>query len=232
MSDDPTIKTKIKSLILKGFNKEEIKSLLSLDNDKLIIRCIKDSQNDSIDKNSSDLYSELQKDLNKLVFTEMQKDKDKRDPGVILNAVKLQAELQEKKLILNKDSSKVKTKFDPVKVSKDYIYERDKEIAELKNKGVPNKEIMQKFGISDISILWAMDRVNLNFPEHLKQLSPTTINETRGLSKEDRIKVLQQALDNKWTKLEVRNYVNSIKNNDNHMLSHMTERIPGAWKTT
>jgi len=209
MVDDPALKTKIKSLILKGFTKEEIKSLLNQKDDKLIDKCFQESANTHIDDSSIELYSELQKDLSKLVLTEMQ-NKEKRDPNVILNAVKLQAELQEKKLGLSKSS--VRLKLDPSRVSKNFIYERDDEIAELKKQGIPDKEIASKFNISEISILWAMDRVNLNLPEHLKQLSPSLINETRGLNKEERLKILEDAYKNQMTKMQVRELVTNIKN--------------------
>ncbi|MCK9370050.1 hypothetical protein M0R04_09115 [Candidatus Dojkabacteria bacterium] len=210
--DDPVLKNQIESLILKGFNKEEIKSLLKITDDKLINKCIKDSINANIDDNSIKLYSELQKDLSKLVFTEMQ-GKEKRDPNVILNAVKLQAELQEKKLVLNKNSIKVKGSFNPSKISKDYIYERDAEIVKLKEQGIPNKDIADKFSISEMSILWATDRHSLNLPEHLKTLSPSIVTETKGLSRDERIRLLQKAYDDKLTKMNVRELVNSIKNN-------------------
>ena len=211
--DDPTLKTKIKSLILKGFNKEEIKSLLNVTDDKIINKCIKDSTEANIDDNSIDLYSELQKDLSKLVFTEMQ-NKEKRDPNVILNAVKLQAELQEKKLSLDKDSSKVKSRFSQSKVNKDYIYERDAQILELMKQGMPERDIAAKFGISEMSILWTKDRNSLDLPEHLKELSPSLINETRGLIKEERLKIIQDAYEKKMTKMQVRELVTNIKNHN------------------
>jgi len=54
--------------------------------------------------------------------------------------------------------------------------------------------------------------VNLNLPEHLKQLSPSLINETRGLNKEERLKILEDAYKNQMTKMQVRELVTNIKN--------------------
>jgi hypothetical protein len=207
--EDQTLKNQIKSLLLRGFNKEEIKSLLNLGDDKLINRCIKESSNSNIDDNSVELYSELQKDLSKLVFTEMQ-NKDKKDPTVILNAIRLQAELQEKKINISKGNKG--NREAAIKISKKYIYDRDEEIANLKEQGLPAVEIASKFGISEVSVGWSIDRFNLSLPEHLKVLSPSTISETMGIPKEDRITLLQQALDKGLTKMQVREIVNNIKN--------------------
>ena len=57
-----------------------------------------------------------------LKFRAWNKREEKRDTNIILNAIKLQAELQEKKLLLMK-SYGVSGKID-----KGYLYERDEEI--------------------------------------------------------------------------------------------------------
>jgi transposase len=211
MPVDPMMQNKVKSLLLRGFNKEEIKQLLDLPDHKIIDRCLKESIDMNIDDNSFELYSELQKDLSKLVFTEMNAGKDgnkeKKDPNVILNAIKLQTELQEKKINIKKGRN-----IKPEKISKDYIRERDQEIAQMKAQGHPDKEIAQRFGISEISVIWAMDRVNLNLPESLLQLGPSLITETRGLPRSQRIKILEQAAEGNWSREQIRDIVNKIRN--------------------
>lgn len=208
---DVSIKAKVKSLLLKGFNKEEIKVLLNNNDEKLINRCIKETNSMDIGENSVELYSELQKDLSKLVFNEMN-NKEKKDPNVILNAIKLQSELQEKKIMLTHGKGK---HAEPIKVSKQYIYERDQEIVKLIQQGVHKSEIAKRFNISEMTITWAMDRVNLNLPENLKVLGPTIICETMGLEREERLKLLKQALDQGLTKMQMRDIVTGIKNSLN-----------------
>jgi hypothetical protein len=202
---DPNLKNKINSLLLRGFNKDEIKSLLNITDDKLINKSIKEKTSQHIDDNSFELYSELQKDLSKLVFTEMN-SKDKKDSNVILNAIKLQSELQEKKINIKK--GKVKSE----KVSKDFIHDRDSEILKLKSQGMPDRDIAQKFGISEISLIWAIHRATLNLPDNLKDLGPSLITETRGLPRNQRIKLLQQSKEEGWTRNQMRDIVTNIKN--------------------
>jgi len=202
---DPSLKNKINSLLLRGFNKDEIKSLLNITDEKLINRSIKEKTSQHIDDNSFELYSELQKDLSKLVFTEMN-SKDKKDSNVILNAIKLQSELQEKKINIKK--GKVKSE----KVSKDFIHDRDLEILKLKSQGMPDRDIAQKFGISEISLIWATDRATLNLPDNLKDLGPSLITETRGLPRNQRIKLLEQAKEEGWTRNQMRDIITNIKN--------------------
>ena len=189
-------KSKIKELAIKGFNKEEIAKLLKLKEKEFELEEAGD-----ITQNSEELYSALQKDLSKLVLTEM--NKDNRDTQVILNSIKLQADLQEKKLSLRKISD--------VKISKSYIYDRDEEIVNLK-KTITEKEIANKFNIGVLSVKQAIDRYNLNLPDKLKVLSPTIISETKGLKKELRLKVLTDAYNNNLKRKEVREIVNKIKN--------------------
>ena len=81
---DPSTEGRIKSLSSKGFNKKEIAKLLKIKEEKINIKEV------DIKEASENLYSELQKDLSKLVLTEMGK-KD-RDTSIILNAIKLQSE--------------------------------------------------------------------------------------------------------------------------------------------
>jgi hypothetical protein len=195
---DETTKNQIKSLLLKGFNKEEISKLLSIKIEDI------DEGSKDIKQNTFDLYGELQKDLSKLVMTELQK-KEARDNQVILNAIKLQADLQEKKVNIMGE------KKAPTTISKDYIYDRDSEIAELK-KTMTEQQIAERLGLGTQSVKQAIDRFNLNLPEELKTLSPTIISETNGLSVKDRHRVLGDAYKNKYTRKEVREIVNSIKN--------------------
>jgi len=157
---------------------------------------------DDLFTQSIGLYSALQKDLATFVLTEMKKEN--RDSRVILSSIKLQAELQEKKLALNRGGTS--------KIEKGYIYERDEEIAELVKKGVPEQEIAKSFNVSVLSVKQAMDRVELNLPEELKTISPTIISETKGLDKKTRIRILNDTYRNKLTRNEVRRIVNEIKN--------------------
>ena len=196
---EETIKNQAKSLFLKGFNKEEIAKILNLE-----IKELEDLNHIvEIKQNTFDLYNELQKDLSKLVFTEMKKDT--RDNQVILNAIKLQAELQEKKVII------IGEKMNMTKISKNYIYERDEEIAKLKQT-LSEEQIAQKLNISVLSVKQGIDRHNLNLPEELKVLSPTIISETIGLPEKTRLKILNDAHKNNYTRNEIREIVNSIKN--------------------
>jgi hypothetical protein len=188
--------TKVNELAIKGFNKKEIAKMLKIDEEDIEL-----DVNTDINENSDLLYSALQKDLSKLVLTEM--NKDSRDTTVILNAIKLQAELQEKKLTLRKMGS--------IRISKSYIYDRDEEIAELK-KTLNDVEIAKRLNIGVLSVKQAIDRNSLNLPDELKTLSPTIISETKGLKKEIRLKILQDAYTNNLKRKDVREIANKIKN--------------------
>jgi hypothetical protein len=198
MGMDKLKEEQVKSLILKGFNEQEISKMLPLI-EKKEIKQLTDKPQD-LTQTSTNLYSALQKDLSLLVFKEMKKDD--RDSAVILNAIKLQAELQEKKLVLNRN-------IHTTKINKNYIYERDKEIAKL---NLPIEEIAKKFNISVLSVKQSTDRYNLNLPEELKELNPTVISETIGLDKKMRLKVLNHAYKNNLKRKEVREMVNKLKN--------------------
>ena len=192
---DNLIENKIKSLSIKGFDKKEIARMLDLEEKEVKIEPILD-----ITKNSENLYSELQKDLSKLVLTEM--NKDKRDSNVILSSIKLQADLQEKKLVLNRNIKNTK-------INKDYIYKRDEEIA---NSRLPIEETAKKFNVSILSVKQALDRYNLGLSDELKTLNPTIISETINLPKKTRLKILQDAYNNNSPRKDVREIVNNIKN--------------------
>ena len=189
-------KDKIKELAIKGFNKEEISKILSVDIKEVVLE-----DNGDIIQNSEDLYSALQKDLSKLVLTEM--SKETRDTSVILSSIKLQSELQEKKLNLKKISS--------VKINKNYIYDRDEEIIKLRET-MSEEEIAKKLNMGILSVKQGIDRYELNLPEELKSLNPSIISETSGLPKDKRLKILNDALSNNLKRSEVREIVNSIKN--------------------
>lgn len=191
--------TKVKSLLLRGFTKEEICKLLSVKIDDL-----KDIKiDDDINKSSSALFTDLQKDLAKLVYKQM----DTGDGTLVLNAIKLQAELQDKKLALSKSFSTA------TKVSRSLIKDRDKEIEELINKGISKKDVATKFNISETIIDRAIDRCSLNLPDDMWEgLEATTISETAGLDRALRLKVLEEAFKNNYSKRKVREVVTQIKN--------------------
>lgn len=205
MVEDALLKNKIKSLILKGFTKEEIIKLLGIKETEFVANLETVSSDISI--NSAEYYSELQKDLSKLVMTELNNDKT-RDSNVILNAIKLQAHLQEKKLFLGKRTGESK-------VSKDYVYERDKEVQELKKKGMSDEKIAKELDMHILSVKQAIDRNELDVSEEFKQkLSPSVISETKGLSKKRRLEILQQAVDENLKRNQVRKMVVDIKNEE------------------
>jgi transposase len=198
---DEETENKARGLLLKGFNKQETARLLGLKEEEIESVFL---PQDDLQGSSSALYTELQKDLSKLVLTEM--NKENRDSNVILNAIRMTADLQEKKL--NMSTGRVT----PTKVSKDFIYNRDEEIMELKKNGMSEEEIAKKFGVGKLSVRYALDRLQLNLPLELRDLNPSIISETIGLAREDRLKVLQDAFEYKWTRKEVREIVNQIKN--------------------
>lgn len=196
---DALIKNKIKSLSIKGFDKNEISKILDIG-----IKEIKlEAKVTDMAQESEIFYSELQKDLSSLVLTEM--SNPKRDSGVILNAIKLQADLQEKKLVIHK-------KIKITKINKDYIYQRDEEIANLNKLKIPKEEIAKRFKVSILSIDQALDRCSLNLSDELKTLSPTIITETIKLPKKMRMKILDDAYRNNYTRKDIREMVNKIKN--------------------
>jgi orotate phosphoribosyltransferase-like protein len=190
-------KSKVRELFVKGFNKEDIAKILNVDIKEVVLKS-KDLVEDS-----EDLYSALQRDLSKLVLTEM--SKGNRDTNVILNSIKLQSELQEKKLNL-------KNGFNSIKISKNYIYDRDEEIAKMKKEGMGVNDIAKKLKVSIQSVTQALDRNELKLPDELKTLSPTIISETKGLKKEVRLKILQDAFKNNLKRKDVRIIANKIKN--------------------
>jgi len=199
-------KQRIKGLIIKGFGKEEIEKITKLNSvliDEVTNGCIADRGD--ITKSAVNLYSELQKDLAKLVMLETN-NKDKRDAGTILNAIKLQAELQEKKLQLSKRVSSV------AKISKNYIKKRDNDILEAKNNGVTVEELIKTFDMSKSSINQAIDRASLELPDELSEANPSLISETRGLPKETRITIIRKALDEGLDRTQVRSMSNILKN--------------------
>ena len=196
---DTFTEEQIKSLILKGFNEQEIGKMLPKVKKEEIKEILKNKPQDLI-QTSTNLYSALQKDLSLLVLKEMKKEN--RDSAVILNAIRLQADLQEKKLTLNRNIKNTK-------INKSYIYERDEEIAKL---NLPIEEIAKQFNISALSVRQSIDRYNLNLPEKLKELSPTIISETIGLDKSTRLKILEDAYTNNLKRKEIREVVNKLKN--------------------
>ena len=109
---------------------------------------------------------------------------------------------KEKKLVLNRD-------FQTTKINKNYIYERDEEIAKS---NLPIEEIAKQFNISVLSVKQSIDRHDLNLPEELKALSPTIISETIGLDKKTRLKILEDAYTNNLKRKEIREMVNKMKN--------------------
>lgn len=196
---DKETETKVKSLMLRGFSKDEIAKTFKID----IIEINKLPEVTDLKINSESLYTDLQKDLAKLVYTEI--NKENRDNNVILNSIKLQAELQEKKLVLARN-------IPETKVNKDYIYTRDKEIFQDLQDGLSQEEVAKKFNISKLSIKLAIDRYGLNLPEELQTLNPSIISETIGLDKNTRLKLLREAYNNNYTRKTIRNMVNKIKN--------------------
>lgn len=190
----------IKSLKLKGFNSQEIAKVLQLninDVNKVLSTFKEDIREDSVL-----LYNEMQKDLTKLILTE--RNKEKPDTQVLLNAIKLQADLQSKKVQL-------KGGISTTKISKQYIIDRDEEIYELtKTKSI--EDIAKQFSMGELSIKQAIDRYELQLDDNLKKLNPSIISETIGLKREERIKILTDVFNNNLTRQQVRDIVNKIKN--------------------
>jgi len=200
---DELTKTKAKSLLLKNFSVDEVAKVLQLEISEVeTLSTVNASR--TMQENSVEFYNDLQKELSRLALTEM--NKPNRDSNVVLSAIKLQAEMQEKKLKLNKIHN-------PGRVSKDYIYERDEKMHALHSQGKSKEEIATLFGISNLSVVQALDRVDLNLPDNLKTLSPTLIAETSvaGLDKASRLKILQEAYDKNLTRKDVREMMIQLK---------------------
>jgi len=189
----------IKSLILKGFSSDEIIKLTKTSK-KAIKEVLNELDSKSMRERSEDFYTDLQRDLSRLVLTEM--GKDNRDTASILKALKLQADLQDKKVGLTIDTSKL---------SKDYLYDRDEKIKEVCEKeGI--ESAMKEFNLSKLSIEQSLDRASLEF-QGKRQLAPSIISETIGLPIKARVKVLNEALNNALSRHQVRKLVTDIKNN-------------------
>ena len=195
------IETKIKGLLLRGFTMDEISKLLDIPVDEM--KDIKIETDLTI--NSSALFTDLQKDLAKLVFKEMQRTDG--DGNLVLNAVRLQAELQDKKVMLSK--SMVPT----TKLSRSFIKDRDKDIEKLYKSGFLKEDIAKQIGVSAIIIERALDRCELGLSDELWEgLDATIITETAGLDKNTRLKVLEEAYKNNYNKRKIRDIVTQIKN--------------------
>lgn len=202
---DSATKTKIKSLLLQNFTDDEVARFLKIDKKDISI-VAEELSGKPMQENSTEYYNELQKSLSKLVMTEM--NKEGRDSNVVLNSIKLQADIQEKKLTLNRAIKGNE------RVSKDYIYERDEKMYELFKQGSSEGDIALKFSVSTLTVKNAIDRCSLNLPAELKTLSPTIIAETfiTGMDKDQRMKLLWNAYNNSLTRAQVRAQVNEIKN--------------------
>ena len=203
---DELTKENVKSLLLKGFTKEETKEMLKEPVDLEEIREVAEKiGREDMTKNSIDFYTDLQKDLAKLVITELRKQD--RDSSVIFNAIKTQAELQDKKLILSKG------KIGEEKINKDYIFKRDEEILKLKKEGINEEEISKRLDIGILSVKQSIDRAELDIPtEWREKLNPSIISETTGLDTKTRMSILKEAYDNNLKRQDVRALANKIKN--------------------
>jgi Mor family transcriptional regulator len=191
---------RVKDLRTRGFSDKEIAGLLQMDIEIVASQC--DNRN-VVDK-SIDMYSEMQKDLSKLILTEM--GKETRDAGIVLNSIKLQAELQEKKLTL---ANRV---GDQPKINKNYLYDRDEAIVSELRQGSRAEDVAKKYSISVLSVKQAIDRVELGLTDEQKQLSPSIISETIGLDRDIRLRIIDDAYKNKLTRQQVRDMVIGIKN--------------------
>lgn len=195
------IETKVKGLLLRGFTMEEVSKLLDIP--------IEDMQEIKLDAdvnvNSSALFTDLQKDLAKLVLKEMQKTDG--DGNLILNSIRLQAELQDKKVMLNKSM------MPTTKLSRSFIKDRDKEIEKMYKTGIEKEDIAKQLGISAIIVERALDRCSLGLSDELWEgLDATVITETAGLDNSIRLKILEEAYKNNYSKRKIRELVVQIKN--------------------
>lgn len=203
---------KIKGLLIKGFSSNEIHNLTKID-DKEISEVVAKLNLNDLSQNSNELYTELQKDLAKLVFIETNaaaQPGGKRDSSTILNAIKLQAELQEKKLSLKGISNKL---ANTESISKDYIYNRDKEILEAYNKMKDYNQVANHFKIGVTSVIHAVDRAQLDLPEDLRCLSPSIITESKGLPINKRLELLREVKEKGLSRTQVRSILTKYKNN-------------------
>jgi len=200
---------KIRSLLVRGFSKNEVVKLLGVQ-EEAVGKVVSAMAGATIQQSSIGLYDEMQKDLAKLVLKEL--NRDGGDTQSVLSAIKLQAELQEKKLALAQNAA-------PVTIAKDYLYDRDEKIMdELNDLGFSDeakKMIAKKYGISIHSLNLAIDRVGLGLTLQAKaKLAPTIISETIGLPTPARIKILEQAAQQGQTRQQVRQICNAYKNSE------------------
>lgn len=192
------IEDKILELKLKGFSEDDIIKIAKT-NKKTVCKV---SLPDDMKEQSLLLYSFMQKDLARLVMLETPK-KD-RDSQVIFNAIKLQADLQQKKIDLSRLSS------DTVgKISKSWIRERDDRIASDLQAGAKLEDVAKEYNLSVQSVKQSVDRIELGLDF---DISPSIISETIGLPKKMRIEVLQEAYSKKLSRDKVRKMVVGIKN--------------------
>lgn len=196
------IDNNILELKLKGFSDEEILRLLK--KEKITKTQIKNvSVPDDIREQSKLLYSFMQKDLATSVMLELSK-KASHDPQIVFNAIKLQVELQQKKIDLAHAST------DADKISKSWLRERDEQISNLITlDGTSLEDVAKQFNISVLSVKQALDRVELGIDF---DVSPSIISETKGLPKKQRVEIIKEAFSKKLTRDKVRKIVIKIKN--------------------
>lgn len=192
------IEDKILELKLKGFSEDEIIKIAKTN--KSTVKKV--SLPDDVKEQSLLLYSFMQKDLSRLVMLETPK-KD-RDSQVIFNAIKLQADLQQKKI----DIANV-SKDSVGKISKSWIMERDGQISAARLAGAKPEDIAKDFNLSVQSVRQALDRVELGLDF---EISPSIISETIGLPKRMRLQVLKEAHSRNLSRDKVRKMANNIKN--------------------
>ena len=198
---DKYLEDKVKGLLLRGFTRDEVSKLLNISLGEMEGVLL----DEDININSSALFTDLQKDLSKLVLKEM--NKSDGEGSLILNAIKLQAELQDKKVMLSKAITPT------TKISRSFIKDRDKEVERLFKMGKSNSLIAQQLGVSPIIVDRALDRCSLGLSDELWEgLDATIITETAGLDRGLRLKVLEEAYKNKYSKRKIREVVTQIKN--------------------
>ena len=191
------IEDKILELKLKGFSEDEIIKIAKTN--KTTVRKV--SLPDDIKEQSMLLYSFMQKDLSRLVILETPKKGG--DSQVIFNAIKLQADLQQKKIDISRTDSGVD------KISKSWIRERDQQISAARRAGAELDDIAKEFSLSERSVKQAIDRVELNLGF---ELQPSIVSETMGLPKKLRLRILKEAFGKNLSRDKVREMVNKIKN--------------------
>ena len=217
---------KIKSLIIKGFSNDEIVKLLKVESKDVDEARSQLRQPDSVQDNASmiqdsiNLYSEMQKDIAKQIMLENQKELLQRDSNVILGLIKLQTELQQKKLDLLVQKQPKFNELVPFierkQLMKDSVLERDKDMAKMAANGSRIKDIAKKMETSETTVKQAIDRVDLIdtglSPAIASAVGASVISETRGLDKLTRINLIRHAAENKLSKNEVRDIVTRQKN--------------------